>query len=181
MGKLTYTMLTSADGYAVGPDGSFDWATPTPEVHRHANGLERAVSREILGARMWEVMSWWEDFAPDADAPQDEMTDAAVEFAEIWRAIPKTVFSHATGNPFDAEVVRELVEASEGIVSISGPTIAAVALREGLVDEVAHYVVPVVVGGGTPWWPLGLEARLELLEEQNFDEGWIYLRYRVLR
>jgi hypothetical protein len=36
------------------------------------------------------------------------------------------------------------------------------------------------VGGGKKYFPDGLNLRLELLEEQRFGSGTVYLRYRVL-
>jgi len=98
-----------------------------------------------------------------------------------WRSTPKHVFSRAEGKPFTGEALRELKAASDGILSISGPGLAAVALREGEVDEVARYIVPVCLGGGTPWWPGGVRASLELLDQQVLTGGWMFLRYAVKR
>lgn len=91
------------------------------------------------------------------------------------------MFSRAEGKPFTGEALRELKAASDGILSISGPGLAAVALREGEVDEVARYIVPVCLGGGTPWWPGGVRASLELLDQQVLTGGWMFLRYAVKR
>lgn len=181
MAILSYTMFTSLDGYTAGPDGAFDWADPPLEVHRHAEAAARAITGEIYGPRMWETMRVWQDIHPGDGVDYGEGAQAMYDFAEVWRAIPKHVFNRAQGKPLTGEALRELKAASDGVLSISGPGLAAVALREGEVDEVARYVVPVCIGGGTPWWPEGVEAPLELVEHEALADGWIFLRYAVKR
>jgi dihydrofolate reductase len=49
---------------------------------------------------------------------------------------------------FDADAIRALK--LDGDVSIGGPTLAAHAIRAGLVDEYQLFVVPVIVGAACP-------------------------------
>jgi hypothetical protein len=179
MATLTYMMTTSADGFTTSPDGTFGWSMPTPSIHRHAAALSRDLAGEIYGPRMWETMKVWEDIRPGDGGEYGELTDALYEFAEQWRAMPHHVFNRAEGNPLTLEKLRELKAASGGELSISGPGLAAVALEWGEVDEVARYVVPVTTGGGTPWWPRGVSATLDLIDEELLEAGWVYMRYRI--
>jgi dihydrofolate reductase len=191
MGLLTYGMLTSLDGYTAGPEQDFDWATPTPRVHRHANVGMRDSSLEIYGRRMYETMKVWQDIDDSTPMEPGPWRDAMVEFAELWRDTDKLVVSTTLdhvdtprttlADSLDAATLDTLKSERAGGLTISGPTIAADALRSGLVDEVSRYIAPVVVGGGTPWWPAGVPAQLELLASEQFDKGWVYLRYRVVR
>lgn len=180
MGTLIYLMVTSADGFTAGPDGTFDWAEPTPAVHEHVERFTRTLSGQIYGPRMWETMKVWQDIRPGDGGDYGDLTDVMYQYGETWRSIPTHVFNRREGNPLTGDALRELKAASGGMLSIGGPGLAAVALRAGEVEEVARYVVPHATGGGTPWWPLGLDADLELIEEELVDAGWVYLRYRVV-
>jgi hypothetical protein len=51
MAKLTYTAITSLDGYIEDESGGFDWAAPDPEVHAFVNDLERPVGTCLYGRR----------------------------------------------------------------------------------------------------------------------------------
>ena len=87
MAKLIYSAITSLDGYIADEDGNFDWAAPGDEVHAFVNDLERPVGTYLYGRRMYEMMVAW-DTLPLADEP-----DVMRDFAEIWRAADKIVYS----------------------------------------------------------------------------------------
>jgi len=184
MGKLVYSMLTSLDGYVKDAAGGFDWATPDEELHAYINDVSRSVGTCLMGRRMYETMVFWEDLAPEH---RSEPTMA--EYAEIWRAYDKIVYSTTmTGvssertrieREFDPEAVRALKAVATLDLTIDGPTLAQHALRAGLVDEIRVYVCPVVVGGGTPFNPPGIRLDLELKEHRRFGNGVVSLRYRV--
>ena len=60
MAKLSYTTITSLDGYIEDADGGFDWAEPDEEMHTFVNDLERPVGTHLYGRRMYETMVHWE-------------------------------------------------------------------------------------------------------------------------
>lgn len=60
---------------------------------------------------------------------------------------------------------------------MAGPTLAAHAIRAGLVDEYHLLVVPFLLGGGIRMLPSNVRIKLELLDERRFANGWVYLRY----
>src|SRR3712207_3453178 len=86
MPKAIYEMSASADGYVVGPDGKFDWAMPDDELHRFHNDQARALGSHLLGRRLYETMLYWESAG-------DDPSEIARDFAQIWQALPKVVFS----------------------------------------------------------------------------------------
>ena len=63
-------------------------------------------------------------------------------------------------------------------MDVGGPTLASAFIQAGLVDEFRLALHPVVLGGGTPFFP-PLEDRLDLrlLEARTFQSGVVYLRY----
>jgi dihydrofolate reductase len=150
MGKLIYSALTSLDGYIEDPGGKFDWAEPDAEVHAFVNDLERPVGTHLLGRRMYDVLVYWETVPLEGQPPYIR------EFAEIWRAADKIVYSKTLETAssartriepdFDPETVRKLKAAAERDLTVGGPELAARAFRAGLVDEVHLFLAPVVVG-----------------------------------
>jgi dihydrofolate reductase len=181
---LLYTVIASLDGYTVDADGRFDWATPSEDVHAHVNAAERSVGTYLYGRRLYETMAGWQTLGTDPDDPP-----VIRAYGELWRAADKVVYSatlDSVSTPrtrlersFDPAAVRALKDAADADVSVGGATLAASALRAGLVDECRIYLVPVIVGGGTPWLPDKLRLRLRLLDEQRFADGMVHLRYAV--
>lgn len=185
MGRLVYAAICSLDGYINDRDGGFGWAEPDAEVHAVANDLARPVGTQLLGRRMYDVMSVW-DSADDFVGDSPEMR----EFADLWADTDKVVYSRSLETvtaprtrleaELDADAVRRMKEDSTRDLAIGGPTLAAHALREGLVDECALLLHPVVIGGGTRVWPDDLRVGLELIESRRFDSGVVLVRHRVL-
>jgi dihydrofolate reductase len=184
MAKLIYSAITSFDGYVADQDGRFDWAKPDEEVHTFVNELERPIGTYLYGRRMYEVMRYWQDPGDLAEQPP-----YIRDYAEIWRAADKVVYSRSLESAstartriereFDAGVVHQMKETAEADLGVGGPGLAAEALRAGLVDELHQFLCPVVVGGGTAWLPDGVRLELELRDERRFAAGVIHLHYRT--
>jgi dihydrofolate reductase len=182
--KLIYSAIASLDGYVADKEGKFDWAAPDEEVHRAANDLERPVGTHLYGRRMYEVMVYWETITL-ADEPP-----VIRDYAEIWQAADKVVYSKTLKTPssartrierdFDPEAVRQMKSSSERDLSVGGPELAAHAIKAGLVDECHLFLTPILVGGGTPSLPDNVRVELELLDERRFRGGVVYLRYRTI-
>jgi dihydrofolate reductase len=182
--KLVYTVICSLDGYTNDAAGKFDWAFPGPEVHAFVNDLERDVGTYLYGRRLYETMAAWQTLDHQPGMPPEVM-----DYATIWRGADKVVYSRTlreVSTPrtrlepaFDADQVRRLKADLPSDLSIGGATLAAGALRAGLIDECRLIVAPHVVGGGTPVWPVEVRLDLELLEQRRFANGMVYLRYRI--
>jgi len=186
MGKLIYSALTSLDGFVADEDGNFDWAAPDPDVHAAVNDLMRRVGTHLYGRRMYEVLVAWESDDILVDQPA-YMHD----FANIWRAADKIVYSRSLESvssartriehDFDPEAVRRLKAELDRDLTVAGPDLAAQALGADLVDEVHLFLNPIVVGSGNPALPDDLRLPLELMDEQRFANGVVYLAYRTRR
>ena len=182
MSKLIYSMGVSLDGFIAAADGTFDWSAPDEELHRFHNRQTQELGAVILGRRLYEVMSYWETADQDPTLGEPEL-----EFARIWQEIPKVVFSRtldsvegkarlATDSP--AEELARLREEVGGDLSVGGAGLAATFVEQGLVDEFRQFVNPVVVGGGTPFFPsLDRTIDLKLVEERVFGSRVVYLRH----
>ncbi|GAA1270315.1 dihydrofolate reductase family protein [Arthrobacter pascens] len=182
MAKLIYSFIMSLDGYVADRDGRFDWGEPDEEVHTFVNGLQRGIGTYLFGRRLYEVMVAWED--PSAFAQEPPYIQ---DFAELWKAADKVVFSRTLDRPssertriereFDADAVRQLKADAGQDLAVGGPELAASAIRTGLVDEFQMFISPVAVGGGKKYLPDDVRLRLELLEERRFGNGVVFLRY----
>ena len=186
MGKLIYSMSVSLDGYIAGPNGELEWSAPDEELHRFHNQQTRELAAHLCGRRLYETMVYWETADRRASAPEHEL-----EFARIWQRLPKVVFSRTLAEvEGNARLVREgaIEEAARlrrqpgKALAVGGAGLASALIEHDLIDEYRPFVSPVVLGGGTPFFP-PLQGRLdlELLETRGFGSRVVYLRYRRAR
>jgi dihydrofolate reductase len=176
-------MGVSLDGFIAGPHGEIDWSAPDDELHRFHNEQTRSLGAHLCGRRLYEVMTYWESVDESTPAPEHEL-----EFARIWKGIPKIVFSktleQVEGN---ARLVRDgaLEELASlkgqrgGDLAVGGAGLARSFIERDLVDEYRLFVSPVVLGGGTPYFPaLDERINLALVETRTFGSRVVYVRYR---
>ena len=183
MRPVIFSMGVSLDGFIAGPDGEIDWSAPDEELHRFHNQQTRELGAHLCGRRLYEVMLYWETAGENTSAAEHEL-----EFARIWKQLPKIVFSTTLetveGNARlvrdgVAEEVARLKEQSDKDVAVGGAGLASTLIKLGLVDDYRLFVNPVVLGGGTRYFP-ALEDRidLELVETRTFGSRVVYVRYR---
>ncbi|HWO69459.1 MAG TPA: dihydrofolate reductase family protein [Actinomycetota bacterium] len=183
MADLIYSMTVSLDGFIAGPGGEIDWSAPDEELHRFHNEQTRRLGAYLLGRRLYEVMEYWETAEENPSA-----SDYELEFARIWKDLPKVVFSttleRVRGNArlvrdgLEEEVTR-LKERPGADIGVGGAGLASACMKAGLIDEYRLFVSPVVLGGGTPYFPaLGERINLELAETRTFGSRVVYVRYR---
>jgi dihydrofolate reductase len=184
MAKLIYSAIASIDGYVADEHGKFDWAAPDEEVHAFANDLERQLGTHLYGRRMYETMKVWA-----SDDVLEGQPAVMRDYAEIWRAADKIVYSRSLDEvetartrlerTFDPEAIRALKETGEQDIGIGGAELAGQALAADLVDEIHLILVPVAVGAGKPALQTQKQLSLELREHRTFGNGTVYLHYRV--
>jgi dihydrofolate reductase len=180
MGTLVYGAIQSLDGYVADEHGDFHWAGLDTEVLEHINEVDSGSTTEIYGRKLYEAMKVWQTMDVD-DTPEGI-------WAGQWQAKQKIVVSTTLASvdiprttllrSMDAAALRDLTENSTGDITIGGPTLAAGAIRDGLVDEFYFFTTPVVVGGGLRALPQGARLHLTLTEERRFGNGTVFTRYR---
>jgi dihydrofolate reductase len=181
MRKLIYSMTVSLDGYIAAPDGAIDWSVPDEELFLFHTHQVRETGVQLCGRRLYETMVYWET------AEEGPLAAAQVEFAQIWKALPKVVFSTklegVVGNSRLArdgvgEEVSRLKQQPGKDIAVGGAGLAGACMQLGLIDEWRLFVGPVLLGGGTPYFPkLGKIVDLELVETKTFGSRVVYLRY----
>lgn len=179
MRQLVHSMGVSLDGYIAGPAGEIDWAAPEEELHSFHNEQAGELGAHLYGRRLYETMRPWDE-VEERPAPSEE----ELEFARIWRATPKVVFSTTLDAvEGDARLVKEdavaevkrLKEEAGKPLAVGGAGLASTLVKAGLVDEFRLFVNPVTLGGGTPY--LDTRIELELIETRTFGSRVVYLRY----
>lgn len=182
MGKLSFQMMASLDGFVSDLNGGFDWGQIDDEVHAHANAEARGLALAICGRAMYETMVYWETHVSAGQPVEDE-------FALLWQRLDKIVVSSTLKAVIgrntrllpglDNDEMKALKENTEGEISVSGPALAAGFLDAGLVDEVSVYSIPVVAGQGRSMFRNSQFLKLERVESIAFGNGVTFLRYRV--
>ncbi|WP_394620341.1 dihydrofolate reductase family protein [Lentzea sp. JNUCC 0626] len=187
MRKLVYGMNLSLDGYIATPDGGVNWGAPSDELFEWWLEQEQAVETFLYGRRLWETMS---SFWPTGDE-QPDATPAQIAFARNWRDTPKVVFSstmadetrwntRVVASDAIAEITR-LKSGDGGRLRVGGATLAAAAMRAGLVDEFEIVTHPVLLGGGKSFYTaLDSSVPLELVETRTFSGVITLSRYSVV-
>ena len=184
MTRLLYITNVSVDGFIEDANGSFDWTEPSDEVFAFITELVRPVGTWLYGRRLYETMAVWE--TDDTLAAQ---SDLMADFAEVWKAGNKIVYSTTLGSvstarsrlerSFDPDSVRDMKRSATGVLTVGGANLAAQAFNSGLVDECHLFIHPVFVGGGKPALPRDARAELQLVDEHRFANGIVYLRYCI--
>ena len=184
MRKVILSMKMSVDGFFEGPDHNIDWHVIDEEMHTFVLEQQRGFGMYLFGRRMYENMSaFWSTADGDPSASR-----FVLEYAQIYRQMPKLVFSRTlkqvagnsrlAGSDIAAEVAR-LKEQPGKDLNVSGANLAAAFTRLGLIDEYRVFISPVILGAGTPLFPAGDErVNLRLVESRTFHSGVVFLRYR---
>lgn len=181
MAKLIFSAIASADGYVEDASRSLDWAVPDEELLGFINELERPARTYLYGRGMYEAMLYWET------AHTTSRSRLFQEFTDIWQAADKVVFSKTLASvssartriepAFEPDMVRQMKSAAGHEMRIAGADLAGQAIRDGLVDEVRLFVVPVVLGDGKRALPAGVRSDLKLLDTRRLASGTVYLSY----
>ena len=185
--RVVYSMSVSLDGYINSASGSLDWANIDEELHAWFNDRARESAAFVYGRRLYETMTpYWPNALDDPDA-----TPVERDFAVIWRDKPKVVFS-STLESVDpnCRLVREDIRAAlpalkeefDGELDVGGATLAASLIAANQIDEYRIVVQPVLLGGGTPFFPEhSNQVDLELVGTHLFASGATVLTYRPRR
>ena len=184
MSKLIYITNVSLDGLIEDAHGNFDWTTPSDDVFAFITDLVRPAGTYLYGRRLYETMAVWE--TEPALAAQSELRR---DFAQVWQAANKVVYSTTLREvstaktqierDFDADTIRDLKDSAATDLTVGGANLAAHAFGAGLIDECHLFIGPAIIGAGKAAFSRNTRADLELLEERRFDNGVVYVRYRV--
>jgi len=185
MRKIVYSLAVSLDGYFEGPNGELDWHRVDGELHAHMNTRFREYSAFLTGRVTHDLMA---DHWPTADE-NPASTPEEVEFAAIWRDVPKIVYTRGTAtstawnttirHEVDADELRALKQQPGGDMVVGGPNLTAAFQALNLIDEYTIYIHPVLVGNGNPAFLDTTLTTLDLVQTKTFTNGVVLLHYRT--
>jgi dihydrofolate reductase len=188
MRSVVFMMSVSLDGFMEGPDRSIEWQLVDAEVHAHLNEWLAAAGAFLDGRVTWELMAGFWPLADRDPAAGPTM----VEFARIWREMPKIVYSRSLSpealgwnttlaRSVEVDDIERLKASPGGDLVVGGAELAAEFMRHDLIDEYRVYVHPVLIGRGKRMFlDPSVKASLTLAESRVFGNGVILLRYRRL-
>jgi dihydrofolate reductase len=188
MGKLIYLISTSLDGFVADKDGNFSWAKPTEEVHSFVNDQLRNVGTILMGSKLYETMKVWDDIPTEGTGgPMDGPSPAMNDYAKIWKAANKVVYSTSLSELkiknatleryFDPSAIQKLVAQSDKDIDIGGPHLAAQAIKANIIDEYHQIIAPVIIGEGNFWLPKDVKLKLKLTDVRKFKNDFVHLQY----
>ncbi|HET7060101.1 MAG TPA: dihydrofolate reductase family protein [Candidatus Saccharimonadales bacterium] len=188
MGKLIYLISTSLDGFVADKDGHFEWSKPSEEVHSFVNDTVRNVGTILMGRNLYETMKVWDDIPTEGTGgPMDGPSPAMNDYAKIWKAAKKIVYSTSLTDAtianatiersFDPSAIQKLVAESDKDFDIGGPHLAAEAIKANIIDEYHQIIVPIMIGSGNPWLPKDVKCKFKLVDVRKFENGFVHLQY----
>lgn len=183
MRKIVLMMSVSVDGYMEGPDRELDWQLVDDELHSHFNQELVGMGAFLSGRVTYELMAgYWPTADQDPNSPAP-----VVEYARIWRDMPKIVYSRTLASAgWNTTVVREVVPEQVraltaqpgGDLALGGADLAATFMRHDLIDVYRIYVHPVAIGRGKRLFPaLDRHIGFRLAGTRTFGNGVVLLHY----
>jgi len=183
MRNIIYAINLSADGCC-----DHTKIGGSEEILEYFTGLMQDVDLIVYGRKTYELMiPYWPDVAKDQSS-----TKAEIEFARIFTAIDKVVFSRsldsAEGNTniVRANLSDELLKLKQQQgkkISIGGVSLPAQLIALGLVDEFYFVVHPAIVGEGRRLFEdtsLREKLNLKLIDSKILKSGCVALHYLKL-
>jgi dihydrofolate reductase len=184
MAKLIYDAFTSLDGYVADENGNFDWAELDEEIFAFINNREKQIGTYLIGRKMYEMMAVWE--TPDVIP---HLSAAMLEFAPIWQAAEKIVYSRTLQAISAAKTRLERTFEAEGVRELKAgrPATSRWAVRRSqhmpselaLSTNITSLIAPIIAGSGNPDLPGKVRVKLALLDKRRFDNGLVHVRYRA--
>ena len=177
--KITAYIATSVDGFIARENGDLDWLPSGDEVGAGEDYGYQAfldsVDALVMGRSTYEKVLTFGAW-PYGDKPVVVLGHRPVTIAPD---IAQTV-SSLSASP--REVVQQLGGQGFDHLYLDGGKTIQGFLTEGLVDELTITTVPILLGRGIPLFgPLPHDVSLRLLETCPFENGFVQLRYEVLR
>jgi dihydrofolate reductase len=172
MRKVTFGGANSLDNYIARPDDSFDWIMWSKEAQAIMADYWKTIDTILVGRKTHEVTL---RHSKGKGNPYPGMKTYVFSRTLKQGKGVEIISTDA------AEFVREL-KAQEGkdICVMGGGLLAKSLFEANLIDEIGFVIHPVLLGQGIPLFhEMKHQIDLELLDCKPFENGCVYVTYRV--
>ena len=163
-------VAVSLDGYLAREDGTVDFLKKYPLEEFDFHGFFDEVDALVMGSTTYEQIlgfGW-----PYGDKPALVLTSRNLELAD---GATVTFSSDPTG-----DAIRSYAKTtSERLWVVGGGKVITDGLAAGAIDTLDLFVMPEILGSGTPLFTKAYEGPLDLVESKSFSNGVVRLVYRA--
>ena len=177
--RVTVHMVASLDGYIAKPDGSIGWMDSKDSYEQGVDGVDveeflKSIDCYVMGARTYEhALELSRDYGwAYGHVPTFVMTRRALPAAR------ESVKFHA--GDLSGFVNDRLKPHYKNIWMVGGAALTRDFIRLQLADDIRLTVIPVILGGGLPFFDhIGQEQPLHLKEVTAYRNGMVELWYEI--
>lgn len=178
MARFRYYVASSADGYIADERDNLDWL-----LEVEFDGQEESMSSFLaeVGALVMGADTYgWLLAHADGDWPYADLPTWVFTHREL-AAFPGANLTFIRGDV--SEWVDDIAEDAGGkdVWVVGGGSVAGQFVDGGFLDELIHFTVPVVLGGGKPLFALRGTARLAEISHTDHGRGVHETRYDIVR
>lgn len=171
MRRIVFGGGTSLDNFIAGPGDEVDWLMWGDEAAEVTSEFWKTIDTVLMGRRTYQV-------AANSGHAEGYPRVANYVFSSSLERVPEGVTlvrEDAVG------FVRRLkAEAGKDICLMGGGQLARTFFEAGLIDEVGLNIHPILLGEGIPaFHRMERRSPLHLEECRRFENGCVYVRYRV--
>ena len=173
MRRVLYGGAMSLDGFIAGAAGEHDWIVTDPDIDFAE--MMAQYDTFLIGRKTFEVMR-----RMGGDAPPTPGITSIV----FSRTLTPSEYPGVTVSSDAIAVVTDLrTKPGKDIALFGGGELFRSLLAAGLVDGIGVSVIPVLLGGGTPFLPPpATRARLKLVRHRVYEKtGTVGLWYDIER
>lgn len=172
MARIRGYIATSLDGFIADRDGRLDWLFKYDAMDLGEHDYRvfaESIRTVVMGRATYDFIA--AQTAPWAYAGKRVIVVTSSPIHDPRGALE-------TRDDVDA-LIAELRALDDGDVwMLGGGRLQAAFLARDALDDIEIYVMPEIIGGGTPLFPaIGLRLSPKLADAKPLDRGCVYLRY----
>jgi dihydrofolate reductase len=172
MARIRGYIATSLDGYIADRDGRLDWLFKYGDMDLGEHDYRifaQSIRTVVMGRSTYDFVAAQPEPWAYADKRVIVVTSSRIE-------TPRGALE--TRNDVEA-LIAELRALADGDVwMLGGGKLQSAFIERSALDDIEIYVMPEIIGGGTPLFPpTGLSLSPTFIEAKPLDKGCVYMRY----
>lgn len=173
MAKIVGYIAASVDGFIADADGSLEWLFKYNDLNLGEHDYRvfiQTIGTVVMGRSTYD----WLESDPNPWAYGDQKV-----FVVSSTPIPDPKGRLEVRQDIDALIAQLRALDDKPVWMLGGGRLQMAFLERGAIDELEIYVMPEMLGGGTPLFPAGgFKASPTLLSAKTLGQGCVRLHYR---